>query len=194
MLKQFKRLIMEIKITTQQILNVLQVIAWVIFAGLCVEAGAIIVNTVITLFINPAGVVNFWQGATYLSGLYQFDHGHFAVITFIMAIVAVFKALMFYLIVKLFAQKKFNISQPFSPELRRFIVKLSYLALGIGLFSSSAFDYSAWLTQQGAPAVDMEVLSMAGSDVWIFMSVILFVIVQIVKRGIEMQHENDLTI
>ena len=70
---------MEIKITTNQVLKVLQVLSWIIFFGLSVEAGAIIVNTIITLFINPAGVENFWEGSDYLSSLYKFDQGYFFV-------------------------------------------------------------------------------------------------------------------
>ena len=185
---------MEIKITTNQILKVLQILSWIIFIGLCIEAGGIAVNTLITLFINPLGVENFWEGADYLSSLYKFDHGHFFVITLTMTIVAVLKAIMFYLIVKLFADKKLNISQPFSLELRHFILKLSYLALGIGLFSHFGFKYSVWLTKQNIKTADLQSLHIAGADVWLFMAVILFVIVQIVKRGIEIQNENDLTV
>ena len=185
---------MEIKITTNQILRVLQILSWIIFIGLCIEAGGIIVNTFITLFINPAGVKNFWEGSEYLSSLFKFDQGHFIVITLIMIIVAVLKAIMFYLIVKVFTDKKLKISQPFSMELSRFIIYQSYLALGIGLFSHGGFKYSGWLTQQGVKSADLQSLQIAGADVWLFMAVILFVIVQIVKRGIEIQKENDLTI
>jgi len=185
---------MEIRITTNQILKVLQILSWIIFIGLCIEAGGIVVNTIITLFINPAGVENFWEGSDYLSSLYTFDHGYFFVITFSMTIVAVLKAIMFYLIVKLFVDKKLNISQPFSMELRRFIFNIAYLALGIGLFSGFGYNYSLWLTKQGVASADLQSLHIAGSDVWLFMAVILFVIAQIVKRGIEIQNENDLTI
>ena len=136
----------------------------------------------------------FGKEMNYLSGLYQFDHGHFFVITLTMIIVSVLKAIMFYHIVKLFTEKKLKISQPFSIELRRFILILSYLALGIGLFSHVGFKYSAWLTKKGAQSADLQSLHIAGADVWLFMAVILFVIVQIVKRGIEIQKENDLTI
>ena len=111
-----------------------------------------------------------------------------------MIIVAVLKAIMFYLIVKLFADKKLNISQPFSMALRRFILNLAYLALGIGLFSHSGFEYSVWLTKQGLATADLQSLHIAGADVWLFLAVILYVIVQIVKRGIEIQNENDLTV
>lgn len=185
---------MEIKITTNQILKVLQILSWIIFIGLCIEAGGIAVNTFITLFINPLGVKNFWEGNEYLSSLYQFDHGHFIVIALTMIIVTVLKAIMFYLIVKLFTDKKLKISQPFSLELRHFIIKQSYLALGIGLFSYSGFKYCVWLTKQGVESADLQTLQIAGADVWLFMAVILFIIVQIVKRGIELQKENDLTI
>jgi hypothetical protein len=185
---------MEIKITTHQILKVLQVLSWIIFIGLCIEAGGTAINTFIALLISPFGAENFWEGSDYLSSLYHYDYGHFLVITLTMTIVAVLKAIMFYLIVKLFTGKRLNMSQPFSLELRSFILKLSYLALAIGLFSYSGTKYSSWLTEQGFDTANLQSLHIAGADVWIFMAVILFVIVQIVKRGIEIQNENDLTI
>lgn len=184
---------MTITITTNQILKVLQILSWIIFIGLCIEAGGIVFNTFYTFFINPVNTYSFWEG-TDLSGLYNFDRGHFLVITMTMIIVAVLKAIMFYLIVKLFVEKKLNISQPFSMELRRFILKLSYLALGIGLFSHFGAKYAVWLTEQGVKTAGLQSLHLAGADVWLFMAVILFVIGQIVKKGIEIQNENDLTI
>lgn len=185
---------MEIKITTTQILKVLQLLSWLIFIGLCVEAGATAVNTFITLAINPLGVTNFWEGADYLSALYAHDYGYFLVITIIMTIVAVLKALLFYFILKLFLDKKLDFSKPFSLDLRHFIVKVSYLSLAIGLFSYYGFKYTVSLRNKGLQAADLQALHIAGADVWLFMAVILFVIVQLVKRGIEIQNENDLTI
>jgi len=185
---------MEIKITTKQILKVLEILSWIIFIGLCVEAGAIIVNTSITLFINPGGVENFWEGKKYLSSLFAFDRGHFLALTATMIIVAVLKAIMFYLIVKVFTDKKLKISEPFSPELSRFIQNQSYLAVGIGLFSYSGYNFTMWLAEQGVTGADLPSLNLTGADVWLFMAVILIIIVQIVKRGIEIQKENDLTI
>ena len=184
---------MEIKITTNQILTVLQILSWIIFIGLCVEAGGIAFNTFITLAINPNGANNFWEG-TDLSTLYNFDTGHFFVVTLIMTIVAVLKAIMFYLIVKLFVEKKLTMSQPFNKGLRHFMVVQSYLALAIGLFANAGINYIAWLTKEGLTSINTQSLHLTGADVWLFMAVILFLIVQIVKRGIEIQNENDLTI
>lgn len=185
---------MEIKITNNQILKVLEILSWIIFIGLCVEAGSIIVNTFISLFINPDGVKNFWEGADYLSSLYQYDYGRFIVITVIMSIVAVLKAIMFYIIIKLFIDEKLNLYKPFNLELRQLISKLSYLAIGIGLFSQYGSKHAEWLKIEGFRMIDLQVLNLSGADVWLFMAVILFVISHIVKKGIEIQLENELTI
>ncbi len=184
---------MELKITTQQILKLLQVLSWIIFIGLCVEAGGIIFSTIYSFAINPAHTRNFWEGAD-LSGLYDYDHGHFVVMVIFMTIVAVLKAILFYLILKLFLDKKLNIVQPFHPALRWFLSNAAYLALGVGLFSYFGCNYARWLTTQRVAMPDPQSLQLGGADVWLFMAVILFVVTQIVKRGIEIQQENDLTI
>ena len=85
-------------------------------------------------------------------------------------------------------------SQPFNTELKQFIITQSYLALGIGVFSQMGIKYTMWLSQQGLNLPDVQALHIAGADVWIFMAIILFIIAQVVKKGVEMQNENDLTI
>ena len=184
---------MEIKITTKQMLKILQVLSWIIFIGLCVEAGGIIFNTIYTFAINPANTKSFWEGAN-LSSLYQHDQGYFMVITLLMAIVAVLKAILFYLIVKLFVEKKLDVAQPFNLALKYFLLGASYLTLGIGLFSHAGCEYASWLSKQGVAMPDPQTLNLEGADIWLFMAVILFVVAQLVKRGIEIQNENDLTI
>jgi hypothetical protein len=185
---------MEIKITTNQTLLALQVVSWIIFIGLCIETGGIIVNTIITLFINPAGVYNYWEGSGYLSNLYSYDIGYFAVITGTMSIVAILKSFMFYLIVKLFTDKTLNMERPFSMELRGFILNLVYLSVGISIFSHVGSKYTLSLADQGLGVANLEALHLEGADLWLFMAIILVVIAQIIKRGFEIQTENDLTI
>lgn len=186
---------MEIRITTKQVLIVLEVLTWIIFIGLCVDAGGMLVNTILSIFFpEPDRAGNFWTGSAYLSHLYSRDMGHFIAVTVIMNIVAVLKAILFYLILKLLSERKLNLSHPFNNDIRSFIAKFSYLAVGIAFFSKFGFEYTEWLTTQGFDVASMEALKIAGGDVWIFMSLVLFVIGQIVKRGIEIQEENDLTI
>jgi hypothetical protein len=76
----------------------------------------------------------------------------------------------------------------------RFIFNIAYLALGIGLFSLWGVKYVAWFVKQGVKMPEIQYLRIDGGDVWLFMSVILFVIAHIFKRGIEIQTENDLTV
>ena len=182
-------MIMEIIITARLIWNIMLIISWVIFVGLSIEAGSFIVNTFFAI-VNPAVVPHLWQQID-LSDLFKHDHGHFFAITLILSIVTIIKALLFFLIVRLLHNKDLNIAQPFNKTVRRFIFRLSGTALLIGLFSEYGTKYAEWLSKQGIEMPDMR---LAGSDVWLFMAVVLFIIAQVFKRGIEIQSENELTI
>jgi hypothetical protein len=184
---------MEIKISTTQMLKILYVLSWIIFIGVCIEAGGILFNAFFTLVLNPAGARNFWMEVD-LSSLYEFDRGHFFAETMLISIPAVMKAVIFYLIVKILHDKKLNLSQPFNHEVRRFISNISYLSLGIGLCSYYGVNYTEWLVNKGVNMPDIQHLRLGGADVWLFMGVILLIIAQIFKRGIEIQEENELTV
>ena len=85
-------------------------------------------------------------------------------------------------------------AQPFSRELGRLTFQISYLSLLIGLFCLWGAKYAEWFVKQGVKMPDIQHLRLDGADVWLFMGVILFVIAQIFKRGIEIQTENELTV
>lgn len=184
---------MEIKISTGQVLKILYAISWIIFIGVCIEAGGFIFNSFYSLVLNPVGAQYFWQGLD-LSELYNFDKGHFFAETLLICIVAVMRAILFYLIIKVLHDKKLSFTQPFNKEVGRFIFNLSYLTLGIGLFSYWGIKYTEWLVSEGVKMPGIQHLRLAGADVWLFMGVTLFIIAQIFKRGIEIQSENELTI
>lgn len=178
------------KISTTQILKVLHIISWIIFVGLCIQAGGFVVNAVFAL-VKPSVVERLWQQVN-LTALYQYDRGHFFVEILLLSIVAVAKAWLFYLIVKLLYDKKLNMDQPFNNEVRAFIFKIAYAAFLIGVFSLWGLNYAEWLVNKGVHIADLTALG--GGDAWLFMSVALFVIAQVFKRGIEIQAENELTI
>ena len=183
---------MEIRITTKQILNLLNIVSWILFLGLCVEAGGIIFNAAYAVY-KPVVAKYFWNGAD-LSDLYAHDKGRFMVQTGLMAIAAVMKALIFYLIVKMFYNKKLNMAKPFIPELANMVTLIAYLCLGAGLFSVWGVRYAAWIKSQGVSMPDVHFMRIGGGDVWLFMAVVLFVIGQIFKKGTELQTESDLTV
>ena len=181
------------RISTKRVLKILLVLSWIIFVGVCIEAGGCIFSAFYTLVINPVNAAHFWAQND-LSALYSYDRGHFFAETLLISIASVLKACMFYLILKILHEKKLDMSQPFSKEVGGFISKVSYLAFGIGLFTWWGVKYTEWLSGKGIPMPDTQHLHLGGADVWLFMAVTLFVIAQIFKRGIEIQTENELTI
>src|SRR6185436_13357225 len=99
------------------------VLSWIIFAGVCIEAGGSVFSAFYTLVINPVNAATFWVGND-LSGLYKYDPGHFFAETLLISITAVMKACIFYLIIKYLHPEKLSMSQPFSKELGRLIIKI----------------------------------------------------------------------
>lgn len=184
---------MELKITTKHFLQILHLLSWIIFIGLCIEAGGILFNAFFTLIINATAAKSFWQQMD-LSNLLEFDKGYFMVTTLLMTVVAILKAILFYLIVKLLHDKKLNFLQPFNNDLKHFVVNISYIAFGIALFSYFGSKHNHWFLEKGISMPDNNSMGFSGADVWLFMGIILLVIAQIFKRGIEIQSENELTI
>ncbi len=184
---------MEIKISTSQMLKLLYVFSWIIFVGVATEAGGIVFNGIFTLVLKPVGAQFLWKEVD-LTALFKYDPGYFFVETLLMSIVAIMRALLFYLIVKVLHDKRLNMSQPFTREMGSFIFKVSYLSLGIGIFSFWGGNYARWLESLGVKMPEIQYMRLGGADVWLFMGVTLFVIAQIFKRGIEIQEENDLTV
>lgn len=184
---------MEIKITTRQILRVLEVFSWILFIGLCVQAGGVIFSALYAAFFNPDAAAGFWEKAD-LSELYAYDRGHFLALALIIAIASILKALLFYGIVRVFTRKELSMKQPFTGRVTRFVLTSAFISLGIGFFCHYGVHYVAGLAGKGIRMPDLSTLHIDGADVWFLMAVVLFVIAQVIKRGVEMQEENELTV
>ncbi len=183
---------MEIRIGSKHIVAFLKILSWIIFICLCVEAGGILFNGAYVIY-KPTVATYFWNGTDF-SALIARDKGQFITQLVLMVIVAVFKALIFYQILKLFYNKKFSIDQPFRGGITTVVFTIAYLCLGAGFFSNWAVRYANWLKSQGIQMPDMHYLNIEGADVWLFMAVVLFVIGQVFKKGTELQTESDLTV
>ncbi len=180
-------------IKTDYFFKLLYAVSWIIFIGLCIEAGGFIFNTVFTLLLKPEGATKFWAEVN-LSDLYHFNQSYYVTLTVLMIIAALLKALLFYIIVKIFHDKKINLSAPFNEILGSYIFKIAYLALGIGLFCYWGAKCTEWIVQKRVSLPGIQYLRLAGADVWLFMGVTLLVFAQIFKRGIDIQNENNLTV
>jgi hypothetical protein len=173
------------KTKTQRILVIMNVVAWIIFIGLCIQTGAMLISFIVSLY-HPIAAKNLYMGLN-LSGLKQYDNEAYLVIASFMICLCAVKAFITYLTIMIFS--KINLSNPFSPEVASLVERISIVAFVAGLFAVIAGSYGDWLTKKGisipydwAPG---ELLLLAG---------VVFVIAQVFKRGIELQSENDLTI
>lgn len=171
------------------ILKTLNVVAWVIFIGLCVEAGALLFNFIFTLF-KPIATLNIYKGLN-LSELYIHHFAHYVGLMSFVLSLAILKAYLFYFVVEIFT--KLNLGNPFNTEIAKLIEKIGFEAFVISIISIVAHQYTKGLMQDGLNVDGVESY-WNDSSAFMMMAAILFIISQIFKKGIELQNENDLTV
>jgi hypothetical protein len=171
------------------VLDVLNVVSWIIFIGLCIEAGALLFNFIYTLF-RPVATHNVYKGLD-LSELYENQFSHYVGVMSFAIVLAVLKAYLFYLVVKIFL--KLNLVNPFSSEIAKLIEKISYEAFAIGIVSAVAHQYTMRLIKSG---YEVSHIGEYWNDIaaFLMMAAIVYIISKIFNKGIELQNETDLTI
>jgi hypothetical protein len=167
----------------------LHIVAWVIFVGLCIEAGGLVVNFVVSLY-KPAFVQNLYQKLD-LSEMYDRSKwAYFSMYTF-MLIISFLKAYLFYLLIQLL--DKLDLSNPFNSLVSERITNIAACTFSIGILSYVAHQTAKNLLHRGY-AIDSLDQFWVDSEAFILMSAIIYVIAVIFKKGVEIQNENDLTI
>jgi len=174
------------KAKTQRILSVMNVISWIVYIGLCIQTGAILISFFISLFFNPDAAKNLLQELN-LFDLMQFNRSHYEVFVSLIILLSALKATIVYQVIKIFL--KFNLEHPFSLNVAVLITKIGNLALATGILNLIVKGYCDWLIKQGATMPqdwgNAEFLLLAG---------IIFIIGQVFQKGIELQAENELTV
>lgn len=175
--------------TNNFVFSGLHIVAWLIFVGLCIEAGGLIVNFIFSLF-KPEFIQNLYQKLD-LIGLYEESKwSFFGIYSFILAI-SVLKAYLFYIVIML--MHKMDLSKPFNTFVSNQILQLSYYTLSIGLLSYLARQFAKNLMQHG---FDINNLNQfwPDSQAFILMGAVIYIIATIFKKGVDIQNENDLTV
>ncbi len=171
------------------VFTAVHIVAWIIFVGLCIEAGALIVNFVFSL-LKPEVVHRLYQKLD-LSSIYEYSQwAYFGIYSFIL-VISFLKAYLFYLVIMLLY--KLDLLKPFNTFVANQITKISYYTLSIGLLSYLAREVSRGLQHD---RIDMDKLGefWGDSQAYILMAAVIYVIATIVARGVEIQNENDLTV
>lgn len=175
--------------TNNLIFTGLRIIAWLIFVGLSIEAGALIVNFIFSIY-KPEMVQNLYEKLD-LSEMYRQDSSAFFSMYSFILVIAILKAVLFYLVVMLVT--KINLAKPFDGFVSKQILNISYYTFSIGIISYIARQTAKNLSHKGIPT---ELLSKYWEDsqAFILMAAIIYIIAIIFKKGIELQNENDLTV
>ena len=167
----------------------LHIVAWVIFVGLGIEAGALIVNFIFSIY-NPEFVQNLYQKLDLSEMYYRSKWAFFGMYSFILFI-SLLKAYLFYVVVIL--MHKIDLSNPFNSVVSRQITRISNFTFFIGIFSFIARQIAKNLQHHGY-VIDNLNDFWADSQAFILMAAVVYVIATIFKKGVEIQIENELTV
>lgn len=167
----------------------LYIVAWLIFVGLCIEAGGLVVNFFFSLY-KPEFVQNLYQKLD-LTKMYKDSKMVFFGIYSFILIISILKACLFYIVIRL--MHKMNLSKPFNNFVARQISLMSYYTLSIGLLSYIARQLTKSLMHHGFVTESINQF-WADSQAFILMGAIIYIIAVIFKKGVDIQNENDLTV
>ena len=167
----------------------LHIVAWLIFVGLSIEAGGLIVNFFFSLY-KPEFVQNLYEKLD-LSEIYNSSRlAFFGIYSFILTI-SILKAFLFYIVIRL--MQKMDLSKPFSTFVATQIKLISYYTLSIGLLSSIASQFARYLMHHGFVTDNLNRFWTDG-QAFILMGAVIYIIATIFKKGVDIQDENDLTV
>ena len=175
--------------TNNLVFKGLHIMAWVIFVGLSIEAGGLIVNFVFSIY-KPEVVQNLYQKLD-LSDIYKGSKWTFFGMYSFILIISILKAYLFYIVVML--MHKIDLSNPFSSFVSEQIKKISFCTFSIGILSYIARQ-SAIKIQHHSHSIHNLNQFWADSQAFILMAAVIYVIATIFNKGVEIQKENDLTV
>ncbi len=167
----------------------LYVVAWLIFVGLSIEAGGLIVNFAFSLF-KPDFVQNLYQKLDLTEMYKDSKMAFFGIYSFILTI-SILKAVLFYVVITL--MHKMDLTKPFNTFVSNQILQISYYTISIGLFSYIAGLIAENLMHQGFVPDNLNQF-WADSQAFILMGAVIYIIATIFKKGVDIQTENDLTV
>ena len=84
---------------TSQILKSMKIVSWIIFIGICIKAGAILISFMVSLFINQEAAKDLYLGLD-LSGIHSFSQAYYLAFVVFMLLLLVVQAFIFFLVLK----------------------------------------------------------------------------------------------
>lgn len=175
--------------TTNFVFWGLYIVAWLIFIGLSIEAGGLMVNFFFSLY-KPEFVGKLYQKLDLIQMYKESRLAFFGIYSFIL-IIAILKAFLFYTLITL--MHKMDLSKPFTIFVSRQISQISYYTLSIGLLSHIARELVKNLMHHGFVSDNLNQF-WTDSQAFVLMGAVIYIIATIFKKGVDIQTENDLTV
>ncbi len=172
------------KSKTKQLLKIMHVLSWIVFIGLLIKTGTIIITYLISIG-NPEASKNLFGGLN-LSEYYNYSFKQYTFIVSYKVLLFAAEAHIAYLVIQLLS--KLNLEQPFNAKVQGLMQKISYNVFYLWILATIHNTHVQFLGKKYRFTIDL-----FSSD-FIFLAGIIFIFAQIVKRGIEIQSENELTI
>jgi hypothetical protein len=172
------------KIKTEKLLKIMNILSWIIFIGILIEAGAVVVSYFVSIS-NPEASKVLYKGI----GMFDYRQQSFVNYSFLVAykvFIYVMKAYIALQMTRLLT--RLNISRPFTIDVVLLMQSISYSILIIWIVSVINNTHVDFLEKSyGIPAIHV-------SGDFIFIAGIVYVFAQMFRRGMEIQSENDLTV
>lgn len=175
---------------TDRILSIMKFLFWLVFIGLCIKTGTIILSFIISLFSHSEAAGYLYLGLN-LNELYQKHFVHYICLVLSIIMLSALKAYIAYLVTKIFI--KINFNAPFNNITANLLMRISHGALAAGIIALVAYGYNFWLIRSKASMLNT-IPFVEGSREFLFLAGIIFIIAQIFKKGVDLQSENELTI
>jgi hypothetical protein len=173
-------------IRTSLINQTMHVLFWIIYIGLCIKTGAILVSYGVSMFVNPVAASNLYKG-TNMFLLHQFSKVHYSIIVLLFVLLNGLMATIGHWVIKI--TLSLNMEKPFSETILNYLFTISKLALYTGLVAMVGAAYSKWLLGHEISVP----IHWAYGEILFFAGVI-FIMAQVFKKGTVLQSENELTV
>ena len=174
---------------TRIVFKILRMLVWVIFVGLSIDAGILLLNVSFNV-VKPEWV-GYVSSKPDLTGLYAQRPSVFFGVSSLLVAVTVLKASLFYILIRF--MYKLDLSRPFNDFAVRQILQLSYFTLSIGLLSYIGDQFCKIALHHNDILGDLSRYWDDG-QAFILMGMVVYVIAAIFKTGVDIQNENKLTI
>jgi len=173
------------KSKTEKLFGIMNVLTWIVYIGLCIRTGSIIISYFVSIG-NAEAAKDLYKGMDlYAYRNYSFLHYTFLVV-YKVALYAV-QAYAAFLIIDLLKGLK-SINRPFTDNVVQLMQKISYCIVCLWLVTMAFNIHTSILEKE----TGISVSPISGE--FVFLAGIVYVFAQVFKRGAEIQSENELTI